>query len=414
MPWPKCFICAGSEGLTGSWPGPGLVIYSTPPGAHDRIRPAGHGRRALAGRRRTGTPRACRGDLFRDLIIADPSSADRDVCPGLPAQPLPLQSGFDDSARGLACRVSWIGSLCWPSPINIVSFSVRTATCAASGSFGARLFSAPGTGSAKAALHEKQTFHASRHSPHTRHAVPPASSAQVAPAKDLFVDPRRPATPPAPIDYPPAVPPSTPAAGILALVQAQALAAPAAQCSSPHSPLLDFDAVARSPRPDSRPAPQSPPAPKPLVPRSSSRSNHHASRRPKPARRKPSMSAYASFAMVPRGHMPALKPRTTIAGGVNTERDTNEGMLSRGGRAMPMHGPARSAPSSAATTAKLTRPAAAPSVSTIKPKSPVAYDRLFSSAVCIARDHRFGARAVFLGWRCEDREVSRTAPKRMK
>ena len=34
--------------------------------------------------------------------------------------------------------------------------------------------------------------------------------------------------------------------------------------------------------------------------------------------------------------------------------------------------------------------------------------------VCMARDHRFGARAVFLGWRCEDREVSRTAPKRMK
>jgi hypothetical protein len=31
MTWPKCFICAGSEGLTGSWPGPGLVIYSTPP-----------------------------------------------------------------------------------------------------------------------------------------------------------------------------------------------------------------------------------------------------------------------------------------------------------------------------------------------------------------------------------------------
>src|SRR6478672_3564785 len=32
----------------------------------------------------------------------------------------------------------------------------------------------------------------------------------------------------------------------------------------------------------------------------------------------------------------------------------------------------------------------------------------------MAGDHRFGARAVFLGWRCEDREVSRTAPKRMK
>src|SRR4029077_2818730 len=64
MTWPKCFFRAGSEGLTGSWPGPGLVIYSTPPGAHDRIRPAGHGRGAPAGRRRTGTPRACRGDLF--------------------------------------------------------------------------------------------------------------------------------------------------------------------------------------------------------------------------------------------------------------------------------------------------------------------------------------------------------------